>query len=223
MTRCLTACFAAAVLVSFAGPALAQGRDRDRRGGDAISPQDLVKEMTPPADSKQFAMKAAQANLFEVKLAELAQQKAQSQEVKQFAQKVQQDHQQANDKLKQIAQSKQIDWPNDLMGPKKVEYEAFRQLDGKVFEDNYVLLMIKGHLHDIMLFQNEAKNGTDQDIKQWAQQTLPHIQQHASQLNQVAQACGLPIDVIARGPGAAGTDTARPAGGKVGDRQEQNK
>jgi putative membrane protein len=174
---------------------------------------DKVREMTPPKDSKDFAMKTAECNLLEIKLAQLAQQKAQSDEVKQLAKKIEQDHQQAGDKLKTVAQGKNITLPTDLKGEAQEKYQAFQQLDGKAFDTNYVLLMTKEHLHDIMAFTNETQMGTDQDIKQWASETLPHLKQHGQQVARVASSMGIPVDVLASG---GRSSEAMPAGSRQG-------
>lgn len=207
MTRYLTAATCVALLLA----ATSAPADDRKATGDV---QELVKEMTPPADSKQFAMKAAEGGLFEVKLAELAQQKAQSQEVKQLAQQIQQDHQKANDQLKQAVQGKNLNLPNDLSGLKQKHYQAFQQLEGKAFENAYLLHMVKAHLHDIMMFRNESKSGSDQEIKQWASQTLTHLQHHANRIAQVAQSHEIPVEALAVGSGGAGE--ARPAGSRQG-------
>src|SRR5712691_3372981 len=166
MTRCLTLTLSIFALALFAGVARADVNDK-------------VKAMQSPADSKQFAMKAAEGNLFEVKLAQLVQQKASSQDVKDLAKKIEQDHSQANQQLQAVARQKNIDLPNDLKGECQETYQAFQQLQGDDFDNAYLLTMIKDHIGAIAMFQKEAKNGTDPDIKQWASQTLPHLRDHA--------------------------------------------
>ena len=179
--------------------------------GDAA---EKAKMMMSAKDSKEFAMKAASSGMLEVKLAQLAQQKAQSPEVKQLAQKLEQDHAQANQQLMQVAKQKNITLPSDLKGEGQETYQAFQQLEGKDFDNAYLLANIKNHLHCVMMFQKEAQNGTDQDVKQWAMQTLPKLQQHTRHIGTVAMACDLPVDAIA-GTGQAGGDAARPAGAKI--------
>jgi putative membrane protein len=171
-----------------------------------------VEEMQSPADSKQFAMKAAEGGMLEVKLAQLAQQKSQSQEVKQLAQQLEQDHNMANQQLMQVAKQKNINLPTDLKGECKETYEAFQQLSGKDFDNAYLLFNVKDHLKDIMMFQKEAQNGTDQEIKQWAMQTLPKLRQHAQHIGTVAQANGFPVETIAAGK--MGEEGARTAGSR---------
>jgi putative membrane protein len=171
-----------------------------------------VEEMQSPADSKQFAMKAAEGGMLEVKLSQLAQQKSQSQEVKQLAQQLEQDHNQANQQLMQIAKQKNINLPTDLKGECQETYQAFEQLSGKDFDNAFLLHNVKDHLKDIMMFQKEAQNGTDQEIKQWAMQCLPKLRQHAQHIGAVAQASGFPVEAIAAGN--MGTEGARTAGSR---------
>jgi len=202
MTRCLTCSLSILAFILAASVARADVNDK-------------VKEMQSPKDSKEFAMKAAEGGVLEVKLSQLAQQKADDQQIKDLAKQLEQDHNQANAQLTDLAKRKSINLPNDLKGEAKECYEAFQQLQGKDFDNAYLLFNVKDHLKDIMMFQKESQNGTDQDIKQWAAQNLPKLQQHAGHINMVAQSCGLPMDTLA-GTGHGNTgDTARPAGSRI--------
>jgi len=201
MTRCLTLTISMFALMLAGTIASADVNDK-------------VKAMQSPTDSKGFAMKAAEGGMLEVKLSQLAQQKAQSQQVKDLAKMLEQDHTQANNQLMALAKQKNIDLPSDLKGEAQETYEAFQKLEGSDFDNAYLLCNVKDHLQDIMMFQKEAQKGTDPEIKQWAAQTLPHLQQHAAHINTVAQASGLPMEALA-GTGQAG-EGARPAGSKIG-------
>jgi putative membrane protein len=174
--------------------------------------KDKVKAMQSPADSKQFAMKAAEAGLFEVKLAQLAQQKSQDPKIKELARALERDHQMANDQLAQLAKQKNVDLPNEITGECTETYQAFQQLDGRDFENAYLLCNVTGHLKGIAMFQKEAQSGTDPDVKMWAGQTLPKLQQHARHIATVAQAEGLPVDALAV---ISTQDTVRPAASRI--------
>jgi len=202
MTRCLTCSLSIFALVLAATVARADVNDK-------------VKSMQSPKDSKEFAMKAAEGGMLEVKLSQLAQQKADDQQIKDLAKQLEQDHTQANNQLMAIAKQKNINLPTDLKGECQETYEAFQKLDGKDFDNAYLLHNVKDHLKDIMMFQKESQKGSDPEIKQWASQTLPHLQQHAAHINTVAQAAGLPMEALA-GTGHGNTgDSARPAGSKI--------
>jgi putative membrane protein len=174
---------------------------------------DKVREMQSPKDSKEFATKAAECGMLQIKISQLAQQKAQSQQVKDLAKMLEEDHTRANNQLMAVAKQKNIDLPGDLKGDAQDTYQAFQKLEGTDFDNAYLLCNVTAHLRDIMMFQKEAKNGTDPEIKQWAAQTLPHLQRHAAQINTVAQASGLPMDALA-GTGQPG-EGARPAGARI--------
>src|SRR5687768_3745722 len=198
MTRCLTV---AALLVcgSVAFAQADRNRDRDQGQGGGITAQDLAKAMTPPADSKEFATRAAAGNLFEIRLSELAQQKAQSQEIKSLAQQLKQDHQQAQDQLKQAAQQANVQISEDLPKMKQVKLDAFQQLEGKAFDNAYAMCQVESHLHSIAMYQNESQNGSDEKIKQYATQALPKLKQHAGHIGRVAQGMQIPVQALAGG------------------------
>jgi len=198
MTRCLTLTMSCFALMCMGTLVRADVNDK-------------VKEMQSPSDSKDFAMKAAEGGMLEVKVSQLAQQKASSNEVKDLARKMEQDHTQANNELMAVAKQKNITLPSDLRGECQEHYQAFQKLEGQDFDNAYVLFLVKDHLKDIMTFQKESQKGTDADVKQWAAKTLPILRQHASHVGMVAQSLGFPVDALAAG--AAGG--ARPAGSRI--------
>jgi len=208
MTRCLTAvaCMSLALGASTAFGA-------DNKNMSLVDQK--VSAMTPPADSKQFAMKAAEGGMFEVKLAQLAQQKASDDQIKSLAKHIEQDHTQANNELMAAAKAKNINLPTALGDDKQSTLDAFGRLEGKAFDSAFLLHNIKDHLHDVMMFRKEAANGTDADIKAWAAKTLPVLQRHGSHIAQVAQANQVPVEILAAGGRMGGTDSAVPAGSRI--------
>jgi len=210
MTRCLTAATCLSVVLA----AGAHAADNPKRGMSVVDQK--VASMTPPADSKAFAMKAAEGGLFEVQLAKLAQQKGTDDQVKSLARSIEQDHTQANNELMAAARAKNINLPTALGDDKQTTLDAFARLEGKAFDNAFLLHNIKDHLHDVMMFRTEAQNGTDPEIKAWAAKTLPALQKHAAHISQVAQANQIPVDALAGGGRmGSGTDTAVPAGGRI--------
>jgi len=118
-----------------------------------------VAAMTPPADSKGFAMKSAMSGMCEVKLAQLAQQKAQSPKVKELAAMLEKDHTQANTELMALAKTKNIMLPTSIPSDKQATLDAFGKLEGSAFDNAYLLHNIKGHLASVMMFRTEAAQG----------------------------------------------------------------
>src|SRR5947207_611368 len=81
---------------------------------------------------------AARGGVGEVQLGQLAAQKAQSDEVKQFGQRMVSDHSKANDKLKQVATQKNINLPTEMDSSSKREYDKLQKLSGAQFDREYV-------------------------------------------------------------------------------------
>jgi putative membrane protein len=140
------------------------------------------------ASDKQFVMKAAQGGLAEVQLGQLAAQNGNSDRVKQFGQRMVDDHTKANDQLKQIAEQKGVTIPTDLSAKDKAQKDQLSKLKGDAFDRAYMKHMVMDHKKDVAEFQKEANSGKDNDIKNFASQTLPTLQDHLKEAQQVQQA-----------------------------------
>jgi putative membrane protein len=127
---------------------------------------------------KKFVEKAAEGGMAEVQLGQLAAQRAQSDQVKQFAQRMVSDHTAANDKLKQVASQKGIALPTDLDSSSRREYDKLQKLSGSKFDREYMSHMVSDHKKDVKEFQSEAKSAKDADIKSFASTTLPTLEEH---------------------------------------------
>jgi len=130
------------------------------------------------AADKTFVDKAAQGGQAEVELGQLAADKGQSQQVKEFGQKMVQDHTKANDQLKQVASQEGITLPTSLDAKDKALKDRLEKLSGAQFDKVYMQHMVQDHKKDIADFQKEAQSGKDPAVKNFAQQTLPVLQQH---------------------------------------------
>jgi len=127
---------------------------------------------------QNFAKDAAIGGMAEVELGKLAQQNAQSDQVKQFGQRMEQDHSKANDQLKSIAQAENIQLPQQLDKKHQELLDRLGRLHGAAFDRAYMSDMVKDHNEDIKAFRREAQDGRDQQLKQFAAQTLQVIEQH---------------------------------------------
>ena len=88
------------------------------------------------------------------------------------------DHSQANDKLMQILEKHGVTPPVSVNEKQKALMTRLSALHGKEFDRAYMAAMVEDHQKDIREFEQEARNGSAQDIKQFAQQTLPTLKQH---------------------------------------------
>jgi putative membrane protein len=133
---------------------------------------------TLSSSDKKFMEKAAQGGMAEVKLGQLATQKAQSDQVKQFGQRMVDDHSKADDKLKQLASTKAVTLPTTLDKSTQKEYDKLSKLSGADFDREYMKHMVSDHKKDISDFKSEANKAKDADLKQFASSTLPTLEEH---------------------------------------------
>jgi len=189
---------AAGSFVFFNGPVFAQDQYKDK-DKTSTSPTDKHKTSTPSdetsktatttsststsgtsvsAADRAFAMKAAEANLAEVELGKLAQQKASSEDVKNFANRMVDDHQKAYDEQKQWAETKGVTLPSDLNSKDKALRDRLSNLSGSDFDKAYIRDMVKDHKKDVAEFQRESNRASDPELKSWASKTLPTLQDH---------------------------------------------
>lgn len=137
------------------------------------------QKMMSSADTT-FAMKAAQGGMAEVKLGQLAVDKASNPDVKAFGQRMIDDHTKANDQLKSICSAENMTPPTDIGAKDQATYDKLSKLSGPAFDKAYMKDMVKDHEIDIKEFQKEANSGKDPQLKQFAQTTLPTLQSHLS-------------------------------------------
>jgi putative membrane protein len=128
---------------------------------------------------RTFIEKAASGGMAEVKLGKLAVEKGTSPTVKQFGQKMVDDHSKANDELKTIAAKKNVPMPTDLDSKHVVVYDKLAKLSGADFDKAYIDAMVKDHDEDVQEFKKATTTtGLDPEVKAWAQKTLGVIEQH---------------------------------------------
>jgi putative membrane protein len=125
-----------------------------------------------------FMEKAAEGGMAEVQLGQLAQQNGQSQEVKDFGQRMVTDHTKANDQLRQVAQQENVTLPTSPSSHDQAEYNKMSKLHGEAFDKAYAKMMVNDHKKDITEFKREASMGSDPEVKNFASQTLPTLQEH---------------------------------------------
>jgi putative membrane protein len=138
------------------------------------------------ASDQAFAKEAAIGGLAEVDLGKLAASKASSSDVKQFGQRMVDDHGKANDELKSWASQKNVTLPTELDAKHKSEHARLEKLSGEAFDHAYMTSMVQDHNKDVAAFQRESQSGKDADLKAWAAKTLPTLQDHQKSAKEIA-------------------------------------
>ncbi len=172
------------------GQAFAQDGSSSQAGSSAGQQSSSTSNSHLSASDKAFMKKAAQGGMEEVELGQLVSQKGQSDEVKQFAQRMVQDHTKANDELKSLAQEKGVTLPTDMDAQGKEMKAKLEKLSGAQLDKAYMHGMVLDHNKDVHEFRTESKMAKDSDLKSWAEKTLPTLQDHLKQAKDVAMKTG---------------------------------
>jgi putative membrane protein len=138
-----------------------------------------------------FYKKAAEGGIAEVELGRLAQQKSSNSSVKDFGAMMVTDHTAANDKLKAIAELKNIKLPTSPSMEQMATKAKLAALSGETFDKSYVKGMIEDHEEDIKEFRKEAASGRDPEAKAYAVATLPTLQAHLKKIQSIAAGAGV--------------------------------
>jgi len=112
-------------------------------------------------DDKKFLATAAQSDVNEIKLSQLAEQKATNPAVKAFAKKMVAEHTKMSNSMKPFAESWGLTPPTDLDDDHKQEYSKLNGLSGADFDKEYIDQMVTDHTKALDLFTHEAKDTTD--------------------------------------------------------------
>jgi putative membrane protein len=139
---------------------------------------------------RDFMTKAAIGGMEEVQLGRLAAQKGVNNDVKQFGQRMVDDHSKANNELMSLAAQKNVTLPTALDQQHQDDVDRLTKLSGAAFDREYMTMMVKDHIEDVAEFQREAASGSDADVRAWAGRTVPTLQQHSQMAQETAAKVG---------------------------------
>ncbi len=139
----------------------------------------MHKAAGPAMTDQQFVDFAAQTDMVEANLGQLAQTNAKSQDVKDYGQTVAADHTKDFSDLNAAAQQANLTVPTAIDSAHNKEMiDPFQKLNGAAFDHKYIREMIAGHTKAIAVYKKEADDAQNPAIKSYAQNALPVLQKH---------------------------------------------
>ena len=126
----------------------------------------------------QFLVDAAEINLEEIQLSQLAQSQSTSDDVKELAKIIEDDHNKSMNELQTLAASKMVTLPSS---PSKDGQDAYTKLmneSGNDFDKKFTTMMVDGHKDAISKFEKASTDCQDTDVRNWASKTLPALRTH---------------------------------------------
>ena len=127
---------------------------------------------------QQFITFAAETDMTEAHLGQLAAEQAASQEVKDFAQMLVTDHTADYQQVNTVAGKAGLTVPKGLDAQHEKMVAPFEKLKGAAFDHRFVQEMVLGHTKAIAEYKREAQDAQNPDVKAYASQTLPTLQKH---------------------------------------------
>lgn len=155
-------------------------------GATSVSAQDMSNNQTKDnmkmegkknPDSK-FMMMLATGGMNEIGLSQTALSKSTNEEIKQYAQKMIDDHTMAGDELKTLASSKMVTLPMTMDAKHMAMNEKLSAMTGMEFDMMYIKAMVKDHEKTVAMLQKESNGGKDPEAKAFAAKLLPTVQGH---------------------------------------------
>lgn len=139
-----------------------------------------------------FITKAAEINLGEVRLGNVAKDKANSPAARKFADLLVRDHEAAEKQLETVAAAQNVKLPTE---PDRVTRDfAYKlaKLSPSQFDPQYMTHMLTGHKGAVDLYENEIQHGQNDSIRTYAENMLPVIQDHLRIAEHIAGQLGIP-------------------------------
>jgi len=156
-------------------PALAQKKGSKAAAAAAMTDQEFV----------DFA---AQTDMMEANLGQLAGSNASEQGVKDYAQMLVTDHTNDYNQLSTIASKANLQVPKGLDAAHDKMIAPFQKLKGAAFDHRYTQEMIAGHTKAIAIYTKQAADAQNADLKSYANQTLPALRKHLDGAKDLAKA-----------------------------------
>lgn len=136
----------------------------------------------------RFVFETVASNYGEIKLAELANQKSRSEEVKEVAQMILEDHTTALNELKTLAQAKAIEVPVEETESFHNKLENMAEESAEDFDEEWVKAMLDHHDTDIEKFEDRLEDTEDAELKAYINKMLPILKKHRERLEACREA-----------------------------------
>jgi putative membrane protein len=171
----------------------------------ALASSGVCAQQKAPAEAMFFAKKVASANTFEIQSSELAKDRAQSADVKSFAEQMISDHTKAGEDFKAALQQANVSpAPAEQPGAKqRATLTKLRNAQGAAFDKAYVDAQLAAHKEAVTLFRTYSKRGRTAPLKEFAANTLPTLEHHLSMVQELNRSSAIAGNSSAKGSGGA--------------------
>jgi putative membrane protein len=143
-----------------------------------ILPLSLITSAKDVPSTQRFLGKAIQDGRAEINICKLALQRSGNPAVKEFAQRMIDDHMMIDAKIKVVARSRKIRLPQGITLKQKATYELLKHNSGDEFDRKFAQHNVADHDDDIRDFVKQANGAADMSVKTFAADTLTVLKEH---------------------------------------------
>ena len=155
------------------------------RAGNLNSNAANTNSAVTPEDHA-FVIKASMGGEGEVQLGQLAVKNAKSPDVKQFGQRMVDDHTKVGKELQSLAGKKNLTAPTEVDSKTKGTLDRLSKLSGDAFDKAYMTEMVDEHEADVAAFQRQSTSPGDKDLSSFAAKSLPTLEEHLQMAKSIA-------------------------------------
>lgn len=163
----------------------------------------------------RFLEEAYMGSMAEVRLGRLAQDKASSQEVKDFGQRMVDDHTREIQQLSKIADDEGVKLPSQLDSKHRKTYDRLAKLSGAEFDRAYMKEMTSDHKKDVSKYEQAAKSAKDDELQQHAKEAVSTLREHEKMAESTMDDLkkGSTVSMKTESSGSPGSSSARTSSG----------
>ena len=146
--------------------------------GVATAQQEIqVAKLDQDSPDAKFLADAVRGDLAEVKMGELAQERGQSEGVRELGEMLVEDHSKAMKETAELAQDLGVIPPAQPTAEQTQKHDALARLSGAEFDREFAAEMVKAHEETIAKYEKQAQSG-DSEVAKHAEDLLPTLEQH---------------------------------------------
>lgn len=179
LKSCVLIAFALGTLTVLTLSSCNNSRQEDSK--DVAETHNDAKFDNAKKNDADFLVNAAEINLEEIQLGQLAQTRGTTAEIKKLGKMIETEHTKALDDLKGLATQKQVTLPATLTDDGMSVNKKLLDTKMSKFDKEYVDEMVSGHETAISKFEKAAKDANDVDIRNWASSMIPILRSHLDQ------------------------------------------
>ncbi len=177
-----------------------------------LAPIHAQGQISQLSQDSKLIFQMASSNIMEVRLGQMAQQKATNAAVKQFGQQMATDHTNLENQLTGLVSKNGTNFQPAMSKENEAEVSRLEKLSGAQFDQQYMTSMIQHHQQDISTLQSQSQSAKSAEARQMISASLPVLQQHLTLATQVGGQVGANGGVAVatqpyRNPTTTGTTT----------------